>query len=383
MASTAIFPKEVVNALKHLNNEQSKELFFQLNVELSILDDIDKDYKGNMRKIRYVAKWFDCEVKASWEKIVAGLQQMGLNALAETLKTRYCTVGAQNPYLPLAPSCFLPPVPCSSSSCEQVSRTTAKIDQLSDTFSDIMSAARDEMCQKEGENPQFLTKFRDRLLGLPVTKKAPHAKFFYRHEDDFLTANNMEKMFAILRRYCNYCNYEILQVVVKKFCGPLVQQMMERYCESLERFEKSTVIDVYLEAISAGCVLSEEFNKMVMIIDKPASICTLYEIRKFKEILSESASLEPYSVYIGEMSQSSVELELGFPASCEGLILETLTIDFLVTNLLSEVVVIGQQKVSFLRQPQEEMVSMCSLYYLNTICKHGWHVCLPSGSKPS
>ena len=362
----AISPKDVVNALKPLNNEQSKELFFQLNVQLSLLDGIDNDYKGNMRKIHYVQAWLDCEVGASWEMIVAGLNQIGLNALAETLNNQYCMKGAHNPDLPLSPaiapeaSSFLSPVPrpLSPSLSSEVSQARDEIDKFSDTFSDIMSAARDEMCKMESSDPQFLDRFRDRLLGLPVTKKAPHVKFFYRNEDDFLTATDMHKIFAILRRYCTYCNYEVIKVVVRKFCGCLVRQRMEEYCQSLERFEKSTVIDVYLEAISAGCFLSEEFNKMVMLIDRPTSVCTLYEIRKLKETLSESASLEPYSVYIGEVSRSSVELALGFPAICEGLILEALTTEFLVKNLLLEVVVVGQLKLSFLKGPQGKSVRL-------------------------
>ena len=382
MASSTISPKAVVVALQTLNDEQSKELFYLLEVPLHILDGITADYRGNMRKIHYVQAWFDQEVEASWEKIVAGLKLIGMKALAETLATQQCLGGTPTsaavnltPDLPSSPVTApeasgpqtsgsspsdpsLGPVarPSSPSSpSDRVSQVRAEIDRLSDTFSDLMSDTRDEMCTRENENPSFLGKFRDRLLDLPVTKKAPHAKFFHKNEDDLIMAKNMHKIFAILRRYCNYNNYEILREVVRKFCEAVLQRRMQEYCESLEKFEKVTFIDVYLEAISAGVVLSEEFTKMVLIINKPTSECTLHEVRKTTEAIAEEADLQSYSVYIGAVLKSSVQLELGFPASCVGWILGVFTPDFLATHLLSDVV-LGQQHLSILDWPQEKLV---------------------------
>ena len=135
---------------------------------------------------------------------------------------------------------------------------------------------------------------------------------------------------------------------------------MQEYCESLEKFEKATTVDVYLEAISAGVVLTSEFTKMTVKINKPTSECTLHEVRKLKETIAERASLHSYSVYVGDISESSVQLELGFPASCVGWILGVFTPDFLATHLLSDVV-LGQQHLSILDWPQEMLV--CSLQY--------------------
>ena len=382
MASSTISPKSVVVALQTLNDEQSKELFYLLDVPLHILDGIEGSHKGNMRKIHYVQAWFDQEVDASWEKIVAGLKLIGMKALAETLATQQRLGGTPTsaavnltPDLPSSPATTpeasgpqisgsspsdpsLGPVarPSSPSSpSDRVSQVRAEIDRLSDTFSDLMSDTRDEMCTRENKNPSFLDKFRDRLLDLPVTKKAPHARFFHKNEDDLIMAKNMRKIFAILRRYCNYNNYEILREVVRKFCEAVLQRRMQEYCESLEKFEKGTVIDVYLEAISAGVILTSEFTKMTLKINKPTSECTLHEVRKLKETIAERASLQSYSVYVGDISESSVQLELGFPASCVGSILGVFTPDFLATHLLSDVV-LGQQHLSILNWPQEKLV---------------------------
>ena len=387
MASTKISPTAVVAALDELTTEKAKELFFHLKVQLKTLDDIDTNHAGNMRKIHYVQAWFDQEVEASWEKIVAGLKLIGMKALAETLATQQCLGGTPTsaavnliPDLPSSPvtapeasgpqtSGSSPSVPSlgpvarpssPSSPSDRVSQVRAEIDRLSDTFSDLMSDTRDEMCMRESVDPAFLKRFRDRLLDLPVAKKAPHTKFFRESEDDFLVAKNMHKIFAILRHYCSYRNYAVLREVVRKFCEAVLQRRMQEYCKSLEKFEKATFIDVYLEAISAGVVLSSEFTKMTVKINKPTLECTLHEVRKLKETIAERASLYLYSVYIGDISESSVQLELGFPASCVGWILGVFTPDFLATHLLSDVVH-GQQHLSILDWPQEKLV--CSLQY--------------------
>ena len=329
--ASRISPKDLVNALKTLNDEQSKELFFQLNVPLHILDVIEGSHVGNMRKIHYVQAWFDQEVEPSWEKIVVGLKLIGMKALAETLATQQCLGGTPTsaavsltPDLPSSPATApeasgpqisgsspsdpsLGPMarPSSPSSpSDRVSQVRAEIDRLSDTFSDLMSDTRYEMCMRESADPAFLDKFRDRLLCLPIAKKAPHYNFFRECEDDFLLAKNMRKVFAILRRYCSYRNYAVLREVVRKFCEAVLQRRMQEYCESLEKFEKATTVDVYLEAIEASDILKTDFAKITVKINKPTSECTLHEVRKLKEAIIESASLQSYSVYIGDISES-------------------------------------------------------------------------------
>lgn len=71
------------------------------------------------------------------------------------------------------------------------------------------------MSEKESQDRKFLDRLRDHLLVLPITKKATHAKFFKENEDDIIKAESVRRLFAILSRYCNYSNYEILFHLVK------------------------------------------------------------------------------------------------------------------------------------------------------------------------
>ena len=115
------------------------------------------------------------------------------------------------------------------------------------------------------------------------------------------------------------------------------------------------MVDVYLEAIEASDVLASEFTKMTVKINKPASQCTLHEIRKTTEAIAERASLQSYSVYIGPVLEGSVVLELGLPSSCVGWILGAFTPDFLSTHLLSDVV-LDQDMLFTVNKPREILV---------------------------
>ena len=67
------------------------------------------------------------------------------------------------------------------------------------------------------EDKKFVCRFKDYLLGLPVTKKQVHIRFFAKNKDEILAADTIEKLFSILRHHCNYRNYEIILHIVKRF----------------------------------------------------------------------------------------------------------------------------------------------------------------------
>ena len=378
----ALTPRDVVNALQTLSDDQTKELFFQLKVPLHTLGNIEKDHKGNMRKIHYVQAWYDGDEGASWDRIVSGLRQIGLKTVAERLATQHglsvapASVDVNQSSHQMTPPVVVPsgppasgpaagelcPVATPSSptpSTDRVSQVRDDIERFDDTFSDLMFEARSELCLKESVDPSFLDKFCDRLLGLSVAKKATHTKFFRESEDEILEAKSMLKVFAILKRYCSYRNYEILQHIVNKFCKPALQQKMQEYCQSLEKFEKATPVDVYLAAIpdEANEELEKAFSKMVMRIDKPASECTLYDIRKLNEAIIQGSSLSSHSIYISSVADKCVEVVVRFPSSAVGWVLSAMTLAFMHTHLLSEVAVDGRQ-LTIVEADSDKLVSV-------------------------
>ena len=379
--------KDVVNALQTLTDEQMKELFVQLGVKLHALDTIESQHKGANRKLYAAQSWLDADLEASWEKIVAGLKQIGMIVLAERVASQHglgvptSVIGnmTSDPVSPPVPTqvsdvtqspvttesasvqssipAVSPTLPLTSNA-DRVQQVKADIEQLQNSFAGVMSKTRSALCKKESDNPEFLDDFRDYLLYLPLSKKATHAKFFCKSEDDILAAKEIRKLLAILGRHCNYMNYEIMLQLIKRFCEAALKKRMFDYCESLESFEMATTIDIFLSAISACGDLLQAFTQMAMKINKPASVCTLHEVRKLKETLAEKAALPLYSTYIESVGVSSVLVVLRFHPDCIGWLLGAMTPDFLHVHCVTEVSVDGTP-LTIQQEDKQEMVCVC------------------------
>ena len=217
--------------------------------------------------------------------------------------------------------------------------TRDAIEQFEGEFSDMKYEAQKALSKKQNENPEFVERFQNHLLDMPVTKRQIHIRFFTRNEDEILNAKTIQKLFAILSRYCNYSNYEIIFHIVKKFCHHDLKGRMLRYCDSLTSFEKSTTVDVYLCAIAAPPAgkIREGFIRMTMKINKPSSECSLYEIRELKESIEREASLESYAMYIETPGEGSVCVMLLIPWQVHFLVAGVLSIKFREEYLLTEV----------------------------------------------
>ena len=203
-----------------------------------------------------------------------------------------------------------------------------------------MSDTRSFLSERESQDKKFLDKFRDHLLLLPVAKKATHVTFFLKCEDEILDAKNIRKLFAILSRYCNYSNYEIVLIIVKKYGEATLVQRMLDYQKSFESFEAETTIDVYLSAISArpDGEICKEFNRMAMKINKPANACTLCEIRQLKDTIAENASVHSYGVYIDKVDHGSIEVVLYVHPFAAMLMKTVMTPEFMHMNFLKSVI---------------------------------------------
>ena len=473
---------DVVTALEPLTNEQTKNLVIHLGVELKTAVDIETDYRGSSRKLHSIQAWLDQDTEASWEKIVSGLKQIGMNVLARQVATQHCpqslvpatpssdphqpaTVPTSQPTntpappgtssvatsqqpasghtpqpeatlhppqptntpappIPATPSpvATTPPVtdcgqspnqpphttsstpatvsdqsnppasdhsqplalppPSTSTTTTTVARSLtrqpsfwalekvkATILSLEDQFSELISDTENEICEKERSNCKFLQKFRNRILSLPVAKKHLHVRFFRENEDDILSAKDTQKIVAILCRYIDYRNYEILPHIVTRFCTPPLQESMQNYRVSLEAFEMHTAVDVYISAVpdEMNEELERGFSQMVLKIDKPASQCTLHEVRKLNEAIITTSGLESHSVYIGSVAKNCVMVSVSFPSSAVGWVLSAMTPNFMTTHCLSEVTLDGQQLTLELGETDELVCDIKSCVVYNNI----------------
>ena len=365
--------QKMSNAIRQLTMEETRDLVFQMGVPLNILDDITDRYDGENRKQHFVQAWLDMDCNASWEKLVAGLRKINKNALAAEIETEHLSSAAvpcsDSPSLlstfsasvsappkidtsghleiatPAPVGSLTPPPPALPSPDQPFKQKVIAaddcIEHLQEKFSGLKSDAKESLSERESQDTNFVRKFRDHLLDLPVVKKQVHIRFFSRNEDEILKAKTIQKIFLILGRYCNYSNYEIIFHVVKRFCPELKGRML-KYRDSLTIFEKATTVDVYLCAISArpDGKLREGFIRMTVKINKPPSECTLYEIRELKESINEKASLESYSMYIDAPEEGSVHVVLHVHKEVGWMVGVVFTTpDFREKHLLTEVLI--------------------------------------------
>ena len=341
----ALSPSNIVTALQTLSIAKTRELVFRLGVQDNVLDNIDIQYNGTARNVKYVQAWIDSDTHASWKKLVSGLKNIDMNVLAEKVESTYVsksdealvptaslTSATPPPLLvssparseqapvpisiammtaavgPLTPT--LKPTQSPPVNMERVAEVRAIIGKFEEEFAHLNSDIKVFLSDKESKDAKFFAVFRDHLIDLPVSKRAIHARFFYKNEDEIFKAENIERIFAILRPYCNYSNYDIILHLVKRFCDVSLKKRMQKYRDSFDSFEEATTVDIYLCAISVHpeSDVYRAFCSMIATIDKPASECTLREIRQLRESLAESADVHSYSAYVECMTTQAHHL---------------------------------------------------------------------------
>ena len=412
-------PHEVARALQTLSYDETRQLVFHLGVEEHVIKDIDNSTYSGSRSIRAIQTWLNKDTEASWGKLVSALNMVGRDVLASKLATQHfpqlavavspssgpeqpATVQSVNtPATPLAPAAPSPPATGPVSGSEQspdppahttsspppippdqpplpshqpptptfwsLEKVKATIQELEVSFLDLNTDVEDEICEKEEQDKKFLRKFRKYLQLMPVSRKAPHSKFFRECEREIQLAEDVQGLIGILCRYVNYRNYEPLREIVVMFCGSLLQASMQDYCVMLEVFEKATPVNTYTNAISAGKSLKIAFSRMVLRINKSEFECTLYEIRKLKEEIAEAASLSSHSVYIESEGVHCVEVAISFPSSVVGWILSAMTPDFMTTHHITEVAV-DDRKLTVVQAERHQLVGSV-VYRMSLLCK--------------
>ena len=328
-------PDDAADVLEELLPAQNKS--YQLGLKLKLPQYVveaihSKDLPPEKYLFKVLIKFLQqVEPRPTWRVIVQALRSpmVNLPALAKAVEEDHfpdlqpLSTSAN----PSDDSSSISLAPVETSIIEKV---RAEIDNLEDQFFQLTCETRAFLSEKEKQDKKFLEIFADFLLNFPVAKKAIHVKFFLKNEDEILKADNIRKLFAILSRYCNYCNYEIIVYIVKKFGDVKLRTSNKIYCESIKRFEISTSVSVYLKAISArpDGEICKGFEQMAMKINKSINECFLHEIRQLKEAIAESAAVHSYSVYMESVTESSVLVQFLVHPACAQMVHATITPDF-------------------------------------------------------
>ena len=140
----------------------------------------------------------------------------------------------------------------------------------------------------------------------------------------------------------------------------------------LEVFETSTTVDVYISAVAEEVTEDQKkaFSEMVVKIDKPASQCTLHDVRKLNEAIIASSGLSSHAVYIGAVSSKCVLVRFMFPSSVVGWVLAAMTPEFITNYQLTEVTVDGRQ----LTVTSTQRENLVCLRHGSFSCWHALHI---------
>ena len=90
-SSSKLATRDVVAALKTLPASSTKDLIFHLGVELEELDDIERQYRGDVKdqKRHFIDKWIENDVNASWNKLAVGLKKIDKKSLAHIIRLKH------------------------------------------------------------------------------------------------------------------------------------------------------------------------------------------------------------------------------------------------------------------------------------------------------
>ena len=335
-------PDDAVDVLEELLPAQNKsyELGLKLKLPQYAVEAIhSKDLPPDKYLFKVLLKFLhQVEPRPTWRVIAHALRSpvVNLPALAKAVETAHFP--DPQPLVPASVSA----TPSEGSSISSlgivetsiqssIEKVREEIENLQDQFFQLTCDTRAFLSEKEKQDKKFLEIFADYLLNFPVVaKKVIHAKFFLKNEDEILKAENIRKLFAILGRYCNYCNYEIIVHIVKKFGDVKLRTSIKIYCESINKFEMSTSVSVYLKAISArpDGEICKGFQQMAVKINKSINECSLHEIRQLKEAIAESAAVHSYSVYMESVAESSVLVQFLVHPACTQMVHAAVTPDF-------------------------------------------------------
>lgn len=274
----------MINALQELTEDEISQLAIKLGPQPNVLEDITEPYVRLLHIFKELTIFvcLDNDPELSQEKILNSLEEMGMKTKAEKIAAK---LKQQVPVSETDPQ--QPPV-------RGVIEVQATITNLKQKYSLAKESTQSDLYAKEEQDGTFFEKFQDYLLCLPMNVRMLHMPFLQHNEDEIICAMDTKQIFSVLGEYCNYTNYELLLCLANKFCNESTRKRMQNYHASFEEFEKTTPVDVYLDAICANENLEMALTYMALNLKKRPSKCTMYDLRVQKREFYRAKYYSPY-----------------------------------------------------------------------------------------
>ena len=222
---------------------------------------------------------------------------------------------------------------------ERIKRVAKEASSLKTQFVSVLTHTQIFLSKKEIESCEFLTELRITLVNLPLSDEFKHYSFLRKKRRSIEEAENVSRIFKVLKHYWNYTDFSLLQHIIHEFGNDTVKGEIHLYASQLEDYEKRTTVKDFEDAVQDKKYFPYDFSEAVFVVDKDPAVCTLYEIRQIVESQAHQSSLKPYTFLVKKARGNSVLITLAFPRDAIELLVPGLDEQFLSTHNIVSVTI--------------------------------------------
>ena len=319
--------KNLTNALIEVDSWQA--LGVQLDINYHKLKEFGSLQTVEERKLAMLQYWLDTDLQSSWEKLLCGLKNMGLNRVARQIQEKY-------KFLP-SHQADIPPVPVQSehvasvaswsppqTSVERKREVQGEIDTLKGMYDHLLMKTVKSFKQKTVEIPSFLSELRTSIAILPSSLKDEHIHFLEKKSSEIAKAASVDELFMIVNCYSDFLNCSLVVHVIERFGDDQLREDLQDYAVELEAFRCRTNLSDFVAAHAGSQEIPPDFLKVVLKMGPQWELRTLKDLEEFRKTLKGRSFLTSYAFRFIGVETGSILLIWSVPRTCS---------DFLISSL--------------------------------------------------
>lgn len=159
--------------------------------------------------------------------------------------------------------------------------------------------------RQQEHSPEFFCRLRATVAVLPTSLKYQHRYFFYHHSPQVAKATNVEEIFTILSKYCNFLNCGLLAHIIDKFGDKSLKKELSNYSTALKEFCLRTKITDFIKTHGQTLNVPPGFVTVKMKMGIKWESSTLEDVEEYRKSVAVDLALADYTIYVnGGVSQS-------------------------------------------------------------------------------
>ena len=182
-----------------------------------------------------------------------------------------------------------------------------EIQELERQFLKVVGEARKDLTTVE------LSEIKLCVTQLPVSVKYQHLHLLEHNLSAIVDAKSVDAIFAVLGRYWNYLNCELLNEVVHQLGSDATKQLMEQYMEKLQQFQMNTKLGDIIGKASHN--IPPHFTTFVTEMGDEWRKRTLEDLQNFRKKVAYFMQLKEYALHFNSVETGSIAVTWAFHSS--------------------------------------------------------------------